>query len=489
MGWLPSGAGPLRNLRQSPRRVGGHRGPLAVAVLLLAMAWLSGCWGIAPLERRALIGLVAIDAAPAGGYMVAATIANFLSRPAGAGGGQGGGGSDGAPSMLRSASAPSVAGTVERWQPMSYPRLDLSHVAGVLPSEDVARSGLAPVLDYFSRSPKVAVTPWVLVVRAQSAKAFLSAGKNAPPGAGAVLEQTVLFAAQRSPFLVERVFEFLDRLPLQRDEPLTAGVAVSESATGPTVPLQVTGLALFRQDRLVGWLDGPAALGWFLLHTAARVRATLDAPAGSGTYTFEITRMARRVKVVRGLGGPSLSGPGVGGHPAPGGAVGTGGLCGGSGIDARAPAPGRPTPGQGCRPGRSRRPGGGDRRVRVRRAGAGPGPERLDAARRGVEPDGLPAASGLRPRARNPRDNGPHLLPRVRRMLTPAAPVGAARPSCPAPEERQGHIGPRPMSRLASAHPFPSRRHRGRRPQPCSPEAAPGDVLPLRLPGHRAACW
>ena len=68
----------------------------------------------------------------------------------------------------------------------------------------------------------------------------------------------------------------------------------------------LTGIALFRGGRLVGWLDGPAALGWEAATERIHEQVLAVPAPGGGIYTVELHHVGRRVRVRRGPHGPAV---------------------------------------------------------------------------------------------------------------------------------------------------------------------------------------
>ncbi len=233
-----------------------------MAVLLGASVLLGGCWHMIPLEKRGLVSLLAIDAAPAGRYQVTVAVIQPPGLPPPGPSGQGGG-AGGTPVFLRSASSRSVAAAVQMLTESTYLHLDFTHLEAVLVSESVARSGLAPALDYIADSPELSQTAWLLVVRRGTAHALLETTEKDLPRPNEVLSQTVEWTRIHTPYQAERVMTAFKEMPLAGMAFTTAGTSAGTSQSGAqTVPFVVAPEALFRGDRLVGWLQGPAALGW-----------------------------------------------------------------------------------------------------------------------------------------------------------------------------------------------------------------------------------
>lgn len=277
-------------------RRGGRPG--ALALLLAACLFLSGCWHQVPLEQRGLVALLGIDAAAAGGYTVTTGIIFPPGLPAPGPGGAGGGGGGGSahPLFLRSASAPTVSQALHALAPSSYLLLDFTHLQVVIVSEQVARAGLVPAFSYLARSPEFTDTAFLLVAARGTAAAVLQAISTALPQPNEVLTYTLRWNRLNTPFSAVRFFEALSEMPLRGRSLATAGVAVGPSSSGETVPTVLSGEALFRGQRLVGWLQGGAALGYAVVSKRLHHQG-LEVSTAEGPVALDLTGASRRVRV------------------------------------------------------------------------------------------------------------------------------------------------------------------------------------------------
>ncbi len=281
----------------------GHRIGLRLAVLitvLMAAVVLTGCWGGAAMEKTGLVALMGIDTAPENGYRVTIAVVNPLGLPTPTGGRPGG-----PPELLRSAVGVTVGDAVRSLAATTYLDLGFTDMRGIVVSQAVARKGLAGPLEFMARSRQFEETPMLYVARGESASAILSKSEQMMPDAGEVLVGTATWAQNLFPVYADRVFTFLNQMQTKGDEPATAGVSIASSeGHGPTLAFRLTGTAMFRGDRLVGWLDGPQSLGW-LVATGRAKKQILSAQAhNGGTFTFEIGGDRRRIRVTQTSAGP-----------------------------------------------------------------------------------------------------------------------------------------------------------------------------------------
>lgn len=276
------------------------------ALLWLVAVVLTGCWRTPSLEKRGVVPLLAIDSNGTGGYRVTVAIIQppGLSPP-----GPTGSGSQGnTPVFLRSAAAPSVAAAVHAITSRTYLYMDFTHLEAVVVSAAVARQGLAPVLAYLARSLEFSQTGWLLVARHGSAAQLLEAIQKDLPRPNDVLTATVHATRVHSPFRAARVMTALKEIPLAGTSLVTAGVATGPTVSGTqTVPLVMSGDALFRGDRMVGWLTGSAALGW-ALYTQHLNYQQVSVPVGTHHIQLAVMGERRHLRILgEGSGPPRIT--------------------------------------------------------------------------------------------------------------------------------------------------------------------------------------
>jgi spore germination protein KC len=154
---------------------------------LLALFCASGCWDALEIEQRAVILGLSIDLAGSGipetdpmahpvgkdpspdhrGYHVTAQIALPGKIPLGPGEGGGAGGSD-KTLWVVGESGHSIDDAIANLQQEIAYQLFFGHIRVVVISEEVARDGLEPLNDYFTRNPEMRRTKWIAVSKGRA---------------------------------------------------------------------------------------------------------------------------------------------------------------------------------------------------------------------------------------------------------------------------------------------------------------------------------
>jgi spore germination protein KC len=272
---------------------------LCAAAALLAAILLGGCWGIPPVEKSGLVMLMGIDQAGE-----AYRVSLLVGRPSGTPSSGFGGAAKGNPATLDEATAPTVAQAIVRIRAASPLYLDFTHLAVVVVSSALARAGLADPLALAATTAHVVETPWLLVARDTSAVSILQALEDKLPRPGDVAVDTIVQARLGTPYRAGHLFTLLKEMSLEGDQFATAGAGLRRSADGPR--LELSGVALFRADRLVGWLDGGAAWGW-LLATGRAGRPVLSVPTPDGPVGLQVLGDRRTIRVSPLAGGPTAT--------------------------------------------------------------------------------------------------------------------------------------------------------------------------------------
>ena len=266
---------------------------LVVAMLALGLALVPGCWSRKEINEITFISAVGLDRAEEG-IRLTVQVAKPSQFPGAGGGGGGGGGGMERPVWLASVTGSTVFEAVKRLQEMS-PRLPFfSHSMVYVIGEDLARAGIGPVLDWLDRSQEPRRTAWLLVARGE-ARDILAARTELERLPSRGINAIMDFIPAASTALVPtRLGDFLERLSSRTTQPVAGAIqlwenpgAVTQAQIGgppgggggggggrrglgtgggggagtaaapPPVPreLRVVGTAVFRGDKLAGFLD------------------------------------------------------------------------------------------------------------------------------------------------------------------------------------------------------------------------------------------
>jgi spore germination protein KC len=241
-----------------------------VALFLIIPVLMCGCWDRREIEILAFVNAVGIDRADSGNLLV-----SFYTINPGALGKQPGGGGSEPPAYVTSIEAHNIQQAVARFSEESPRMVRFRQLQAIIVGEDLARQGVGPVVDYFSRREDSRRSIWVLVARG-SARDILVEGQ-APPeeltsdGIRTIMERRPTFTSTRYPIALG---DFLTSLVRIGHEPIASSVelnpvqdtsethsgngqaAAGDSAAGGQRRPVFSGAGVFRGDRLLDFL-GP----------------------------------------------------------------------------------------------------------------------------------------------------------------------------------------------------------------------------------------
>ena len=282
-----------------------------IPVLLLVLIFTPACWDLREVERLGIVMAIGLEPAP--GNKVRVIVQNVAPSAMAGGGGGGGGGGDGAegiaakPYRNLGAEADTVFEAFRELSRESPRQLFFAHNQVIILSEELARErGLEEVLDIFERNPQIRRATWMLVGRGEMAHLLDVPGRIEITPAqrifGIINERDLT-----SQYAVQGLGNFIEQMEIEGAQPYTAVVEVVPNLVLPTEyghnvaegqpkephhNLKLSGTALFRLDKMVGFLDLKESRG--LLWVRGKVNGgviEVPAPDGNGKLvSLEILR-------------------------------------------------------------------------------------------------------------------------------------------------------------------------------------------------------
>ncbi|HAA90732.1 MAG: Spore germination protein KC [Thermoanaerobacterales bacterium 50_218] len=253
----------------------------------------SGCWSKLEIEEMAFVSVIGVDQDGSGKLLVSyqVVIPRTVTK---------GGGSSGPPVQVISVKARDISEAMSRFSEISPRRVRFKQLSAIIFGEDLARQGLGPYLDFFTRHWEFRRSLWVLVAKG-SACDLLVEGlpyMEQLPGTGIsfIMERKPTETATRIPVMLG---EFLSMLTAEGREPLVSTIELSPAreacATGgfgdqrgavaegraaeEKRELAFRGAAVFKDDHLVGFLGPREARGALWLQGKVE-GGILDVPKG-----------------------------------------------------------------------------------------------------------------------------------------------------------------------------------------------------------------
>ncbi|MCL6631153.1 MAG: Ger(x)C family spore germination protein [Alicyclobacillus herbarius] len=271
-----------------------------VTLLLgLSSGFLTGCWDRVELNDRAMVMAWGMDVVKNQGYTASAQIAvpSKLGISAQGGGGKGDG------FLVVTATGKSVTDAAQNMQAKLSRQVLLSHRRVLVVGELLARQGLGPILDEYSRNPDVRLRTDMFVVKGEEAQNLLRQSyplENLPALAALKTHQQV--GGMGNAALLDFLMAANTRgrtptLPAIAFNPETSTPA-PESENGTKLGFEMVGTALFDHHlRLLGYLDMEDArnLQW-VRGTLQKLTLTATIPGTGGKVSLDCTKLTSSIR-------------------------------------------------------------------------------------------------------------------------------------------------------------------------------------------------
>jgi spore germination protein KC len=222
-------------------------------IIVCCLTLLCGCWDKKELNEVAVVVGIGIDKEEEGQYKVTAQVI----KPA-PGGGKGAGSE--LPTWSVTAKGKTVMTAIESLNKISPRRLYWAHLQIVIFSEAQAREGIAPLLTWFERDRDSRAGSYIVVTRG-SAEDLL----NKKIELGSISSKAMadlLDGAKMRQITARRVklIDFTNQLATPGIDPVIDVINPKE-IRGKVETYQLSGVAIFQKDKMVGFIDGPSTMG------------------------------------------------------------------------------------------------------------------------------------------------------------------------------------------------------------------------------------
>lgn len=264
-----------------------------ILFILITCLFLPGCWDLTEVEQIGLVTAIGVDLAENNNIKLTVQEINPQIR------GDGGGG-DQLPFHLHIGNGDTVFDAIRKLYSDAPHRLFFAHTQVIILSEELARSrGIRPIIDFFERDHEFRRNTWLLIAKKGQLDKILSTDTPLNQSAGQILDGIIKMRQKNSLFAVNRLGDFIELFGESSNETYTAGVSLITRPTGEkpangssdqkpkTINLNVLDTAVFRGDKLVGWLNDRESRG--LLWVKGEVNG------GIITTTLEGKRLALEI--------------------------------------------------------------------------------------------------------------------------------------------------------------------------------------------------
>lgn len=275
---------------------------LLICLLLLLTA--TGCWSRKELNELAIVLAMGIDKA---GEELRVSIQ--VVEPEQVSSQKGGGGARSAITTYNIV-APTITEALRKIT-IEMPRKPfLAHLRVLVISEDLAKEGINKILDGISRDNQFRTDFYIIVTKGSSAIDVLSINTELEKLPANTLHDALRTSeAEWAPTKSVTLDKLINNLIATGKQPVITGIKlVGEVDIGKTREnvdqvkadsyLIYEELAIFRNDKLIGWFDVAESKGYnYIMGNLKRTAGRLACPSGKGTVVAEIRRIKTKTNV------------------------------------------------------------------------------------------------------------------------------------------------------------------------------------------------
>ncbi|MEF3303270.1 Ger(x)C family spore germination protein [Paenibacillus sp. GYB003] len=263
---------------------------------------LAGCWSRRELNELSVTVGLGIDKT-GDMYTVSAQVVDpgQVAAKATAGGTR-------VPVTVYKETAPSILEALRKMTNIAPRRIYLSHLRMLIIGEEMARSGISEALDFLSRGHETRTDFFIAIAKGSDALDILNVltplEKIPANNMFMSLETSAKFWAPTHGIFLD---ELIDALAAEGDSPAVTGVRIkgdedrgsnvhNVESIIPYSELEYTGLAAFREDKLIGWLNEEESKGFnYIQGNVHESAGHLECPGG-GRIVTDVIRSNTKVR-------------------------------------------------------------------------------------------------------------------------------------------------------------------------------------------------
>lgn len=257
----------------------------------------TGCWNRIELNELAVSVAMGIDK-KGNQFLISHQVVN-----PGAIASKGGASSTDAPITLFQETGSTIQEAVRKLTTKSTRKIYASQLRILIIGEELAREGLGEVLDHISRDHSFRKDFFVVVARGTNAENILKIYTPLERIPAIKMQGTLETSSEAwGPTVAVKMDQFMSDLISKGKEAVVTGIGVTGSQEKgktkenveqiePMAMLQFNGIALFKKDKLVGWLDEDESKGYN--YTQGEIKSTTVAfscPQGEKDISVELLR-------------------------------------------------------------------------------------------------------------------------------------------------------------------------------------------------------
>ncbi|TCZ74011.1 Ger(x)C family spore germination protein [Paenibacillus albiflavus] len=272
-----------------------------LCLMVTLLIFVSGCWNSRELNALAIAVGMGIDKV-GDQYKVSVQIV-VPNEVAGKKGGIS------TPVVLKQATGRTIFEALRKITTVSSRKIYVSHLRILVFGESLAREGIGKVLDFLSRDPEMRQDFFIVVARQTSAENTLSVLSHLDKIPAYKLYSTLKVSERVwAPTTTVTLDKLISELVSEGTQPVLTGLRIvgQQDTNGakknveninPPVKLIYSGMAVFKGDKLIGWLsEDESATYTMVINKLKSTTGTVTCPQGDGILTVEVIRAKTKVK-------------------------------------------------------------------------------------------------------------------------------------------------------------------------------------------------
>lgn len=265
--------------------------------ILACMLNLTGCWDAVEIKERAVVMGAGIDRYDKHQYMVAVQI--LLPVKVGIPSAGGGPVDIDKAVWVVSAMGDTIFDAVRQLENKVGRSLFWQYSEVIVIGEAAARDGVIPILDFFIRDHEFRLRNKVLITEGNTAKEVMELAHPMEIIPADALMMMVKSGVLSGTIIDTSIFDFTKQLEEHARAPIASRISIKGENAAEAGKLEVGGAAVFKGDRLIGFLNDKEARGYNMVKGKADGGVLVIHPLeeDARSISIEIVRMNRSIKI------------------------------------------------------------------------------------------------------------------------------------------------------------------------------------------------
>ncbi|QAY65858.1 Ger(x)C family spore germination protein [Paenibacillus protaetiae] len=265
-----------------------------IGIASLLFTCLTGCWNRTEINDLSVVLAMGIDLTEQGNYEITVQVADPSQMSKNRG-------SERSPSIVFSSSAPTLFEALRKITTNAPRRMYIAHLRILILNDAIARKGIRETLDFLFRDHEIRPDFYMAVARGFKAKEILSIVTPMETLTAMDLYRSLKMSEKVwAPTAAVNVTDMIQRLTKDGWDPVLTGVTIvgdvkkGESSDNVKQPASLaeykyTGIGLFRDERLVGWLNEQDSKGYsYITNKVSNTVGRVKCPDSDKLFLVEV---------------------------------------------------------------------------------------------------------------------------------------------------------------------------------------------------------